>query len=368
MSHHGRSAAIYGALLLGLTGASWLRWTSEPEVELDGQVVLLQGEQDGLEKIVWHAKDKDKALIERRTDDYGSYLWVSYTRWTEDKPVTPMDPDAVPEPEPEPDAEEGGTDGEPAAEGAPAEDAAPKTYTAETQVFKAGEAGDELLASLSPMLAIRKLEAVDEAKLESIGLVDPSDSLEITRKGRTTVLELGGEVYGTRDRYVRESGSGDIFLVDDEVLRPLKYARTRLPDRQLWDVEPKQIVRVSLADAAGVSADFEQKNADDETQAYWLRAGAPEGTDKDAQLDTWMDKALKLRGTRYADPDALPEGLQTAFTLAIETQAGASLLLTVEKDSAEGDYWASTPYTRGRVKLLRTATESLAGDVATIIE
>ena len=216
--------------------------------------------------------------------------------------------------------------------------------------------------------AIRKLDAVDEAKLESIGLTDPQDSLEITRKGRTTVLELGGEVYGTRDRYVREQGSGDIFLVDDEVLRPLKYARTRLPDRQLWDIERKDITRVSLADAAGVSADFVQKNASDETQAYWLPADAPEDADKDTQLDTWMDKALKMRGTRYADPSDLPEGLTTAFTLSIESQAGNPLLLTVEKDGEEGDYWASTPYTRGRVKLLRTATEALAGDVSTIIE
>jgi hypothetical protein len=363
MNSHARSVAIYGALLVGLMGASWFRWTSEPEVELDGQVVLLQGDEDGIEKIVWHAKDKDKAVIERRSDDYGSYLWVSYTKWIEEKPITPMDPDAAPDPEPPGDG--GPEDG---AEDGAEEEEAPKTYREDLQVFKAGEAGDDLLESLSPMLAIRKLDAVDEAKLESIGLVDPNDSLEITRKGRTTVLELGGEVYGTRDRYVRESGSGDIFLVDDEVLRPLKYARTRLPDRQLWDVERKDIARVSLSDPAGVSADFVQKNPDDETQAYWLPVDAAEDADKDAQLDTWMDKALKMRGTRYADPDELPEGLATAFTLSIETDAGASLMLTVEKDGAEGDYWASTPYTRGRVKLLRTSTESLAGDVSTIIE
>jgi hypothetical protein len=358
MNNHARSTVIYGALLLGLMGASWYRWTSEPEVELDGQVVLLQGEEDGLEKIVWHAKDKDKAVIERRSDDYGSYLWVSYTKWVEEKPVTPMDPDAAPEPEPT--AEAGSESVE--------DDSVPPTYREEKQVFKAGEVGAELLASLSPMLAIRKLDAVDEAKLESIGLVDSTDSLEITRKGRTTILELGGEVYGTRDRYVRDQGSGEIFLVDDEVLRPLKYARTRLPDRQLWDLERKDIVRVSVADVAGRSADFVQKNSDDETRSYWLPAAASDATEKDTQLDTWMDKALKMRGTRYADPDDLPADLKVAFTMMLETDAGTSLSLTVEKDGAEGDFWASTPYTRGRVKLLRTATEALAGDVSTIIE
>ncbi|MEC8425358.1 MAG: DUF4340 domain-containing protein, partial [Myxococcota bacterium] len=259
MSNHARSAAIYGALLLGLMGASWFRWTSEPDVELDGQVVLLQGEEDGLEKIVWHAKDKDKAVIERRSDDYGSYLWVSYTKWVEEKPITPMEPDLEPAPEPDGDAE-------------PSEEDTPKSYREEHQVFKAGKAGGELLESLSPMLAIRKLDAVDQDKLESIGLIEPSDTLEITRKGRTTLLELGGEVYGTRDRYVRETGSGEIFLVDDEVLRPLKYARTRLPDRELWDVDRKDNARVSIADAAGVSADFVQRNADDETKAYCVAA------------------------------------------------------------------------------------------------
>jgi len=365
MSKHVRSVVVYGSLLAALMGASWLEWTSEPEVELDGQVVLLQGAEDGLEKIVWHTKDKDKAVIERRTDAYGAYLWVTYTKWTEDKPITPLDPDAPPDDVP---ADEAPADGGDEGEGAEDEPAAPKTYTEETQVFKAGDAGAELVASLSPMLAIRKLDAVDDAKLETIGLTDPQDSLEITRKGRTTVLELGGEVYGTRDRYVREKGSGAIFLVDDEVLRPLKYARTRLPDRELWDFERKDITRVSLGDGGGVSADFEQRNASDESKAYWVPAGAPEDVEKDTQLDTWMDKALKMRGTRYADPADLPEGLELAFTLSIETSGRDPLLLTVEKDGEEGDFWASTPYTRGRVKLLRTATETLAGDVSTILE
>jgi len=360
MSNHVRSVAVYGSLLVALMGASWLEWTSEPEVELDGQVVLLQGAEDGLEKIVWHTKDKDKAVVERRTDAYGSYLWVTYTKWTEDQPITPMDPDVPADDAPAEEVDEGE-----AAEGDPD---TPKTYTEETQVFKAGEAGAELLASLSPMLAIRKLETVDEAKLETIGLTDPQDSLEITRKGRTTVLELGGEVYGTRDRYVREKGSGAIFLVDDEVLRPLKYARTRLPDRELWDFERKDITQVSLADGSGVSADFQQRNASDEAKAFWVAAGAAENAEKDTQLDTWMDKALKMRGTRYADPADLPDGLEVVFTLSIETSGRDPLLLTVEKDGEEGDFWASTPYTRGRVKLLRTATEALAGDVSTILE
>ncbi len=359
MSSMKRSAVVYGGLLAVLMGAAWVQWTAEPAVELDGKVVLLQGEQDNVEKIVWHVENKDEAVIERRGDAYGSYLWVTYTRWSEVKPSSPLDPEKS-------DGEEEEEEGEDAPE-AEAPDA-DKTYEAETQQFKAGDAGDELVASLSPMLAIRKLDQVDDSKLESIGLVTPTDRLEITRKGRTVILDIGGEVFGTRDRYVRDRSSGDIYLVDDEILRPLKYARTRLPDREIWDVERKDIVKVTVTDADGVAASFLQKNGADQAKAYWVAEGAEvaDGDEKDAQLDTWMDKALNMRGTRYADPESPPPDLSTVFRLEVAGEDGKVIPVLVEKDGGEGDYWATTPYTRGKVKLLRTATESLAEDVSTI--
>jgi hypothetical protein len=388
MSNLKVNAAVYGAVLAVLMGAAWFKWTAEPEIELDGQVVLLQGEEEGLEKVVWLAKDKNQAIIERRSDDYGDYFWVTTTKWTAKKKEAPpkVEDDKPGEKDEEPaddgkpgekddgkpgekdDGKPGEKDGEP---GDAAEDAEPEVeevieYDEAITVFKAGDAGVKLATSLSPMLAIRRLDQVDDAKLESIGLKAPTDFIEVTRKGRVVKLELGGEVYGTRDRYVRDVTSGNIYLVDDEVLRPLKYARTRLPDRQLWDLELQDITQVGVSDGAGVSATYVHKNPDDEAKAWWMRDGGAE--EKDTQVDTWMKKALTLRGTRYADPAKPLTDLQDRFSLILETSGGKSLTVLVQQEGDTGDFWASSAYTRGHLKLLKTATDALSDDVSAIVE
>ena len=366
MSGHTVSAAVYGGLLAILLGAAWAKWTAEPEVELDGKVVLVAGDADDIETITWTSEGKDDAHIERKSDDRGAYLWVTYTRYT-----------PKPEPKPEPDPADGpplpDVPGEPSDDAAPADDpdAAPTApdaaapapeLVAETQVFKAGDTGQELLDALSPLLALRKLEA-DPDKLATIGLTEPTEFLEIVRKGRTVKLDVGGEVYGTRDRYVRNSGTGEIFLVDDELLRPLKYARTRLPDRTLWATERAKVSRVTLVGANG-SLVVEQENASDADKARWIPAGDAEVDDE--QLQTWMDKALKLKGSAYAGPDDPSEGLEERFSLVLEPESGPSTTLKVMVDP-DGGWWGESEHTRGRVKLLRAQTTSLADDIDALI-
>lgn len=362
MSGHTASTAVFGGLLAVLLGAAWVQWTAEPAVELDGKVVLLQGDAEDIERIVWKSDGKDEAELERRSDDRGEYLWVTYTRW---KPA-PKAPDPAEDAATEDGAPEGGEDAEEPVEEPeeapgedPAEDPADEPeLVAETQVFKSGETGMDLLVDLSPMLALRKLEAEGD-KLETIGLVEPTESIEIVRKGRTVKLDVGGEVYGTRDRYVRNQATGEIFLVDDELLRPLKYARTRLPDRTLWAVERADIARITISGTAG-SLEVEQENADDADKARWIPAGDAEADDE--QLQTWLDKALKLKGSAYAGPEDSAEGLEPRFSLTFTDGAGQSTTLRVTEDP-DGTFWGESEHTRGRVKLLRAQTSGLADDV-----
>ena len=97
-----RSSAIYGSVLLALLGASWMNYTAEPELELDGKVVLVAGEVDDLTKVTWSSRNKDEAIVERKEDALGTYYDVQYTRWTEVKTPEPPKP-------PEPAAPEGPT-------------------------------------------------------------------------------------------------------------------------------------------------------------------------------------------------------------------------------------------------------------------
>ena len=365
-----RSSAIYGGLLAGLLVTSWVNYTAEPELELNGQVVLIAGEAEDLTKVTWTSENKDEAIVERKEDAVGTYYDVQYTRWTEVKTPEPLKPPEPAEPEgpqtPEQSAEEDPTaDGAPDAPSPPEEEPEPE-YDKSVTHFKAGDKGAELFESLAPMLALRKLEDMTAENLATTGLDAPKDGLIIERKGKTIRLEVGGEVYGTRDRYVRNPESGDVYLVDDELLRPLRYARTRLPDRTLWSYETKRIASVTIGGPEG-SIDVIQKNAEDPEKATWVPKDSP--NDADAQLETWMGKALRMKSTAYASDDDDTEGIELVFSLTLTDDKGATQTLEVlqKPDDERAHFWGRSEHTRGLVKLLRGQTSQLADDVSAVV-
>lgn len=376
MSRMKMSAAIYGGLLAVLLGGAWVNYTAEPALELDGKVILLQGEEAELEQLTWLSKNKDQAVMVKKSDAAGDYWQVTYTKWTEKKaPKVEPPPTEQPAPSaaeapvgPSPDAPPApaGEAPPPAADAAtpPAEPAPEPTYEESVQVYKAGEEAGKLAKSLSPMLAIRKLTTLDAEKMETTGLDAPEEFLEITRKGKTIKLEVGGEVYGTRDRYVRDTSTQEVFLVDDELLRPLKYARTRLPDRTLWSIAPQDITKVAIT-GKDATVEVIQKNAQDVEKAAWVRADKPEELDE--QLKTWMDKALKLKSTSYAEADDTFDGLELKFSMLITDKKGKTETFEVHaKADGTGDWWGKSEHTRGWVKLLKGPTSSLHEDVANL--
>lgn len=363
MNAHTRGAAVFGGLLVVMLGAAWVQYTAEPAVEMEGKVLLLPGEADDITRITWTAEGKDKAVIERKSDALGDYLWVDYTRYEEVKP----------EPEPEEDDAQESQEGEEAETPEPEteepeepeveEPAADPVYEVkEEKVFKAGERGDELLASLSPMLALRTIEA-DADRLEAIGFSEVTERLEIERGGKTQALEFGGEVYGSRNRYARNPATGEVFLVEDDTIRSLKFARTRLPDRTLWPYERSEVARATITGPAG-SLVVKQENADDADKATWVPADDGAAVDL-AQVETWMDKAFKLKAGSYEGGEEQPNAPEQRFTLSLEDAKGGTLELTIEED-ADGTWWGRSDHTRSRVTLLKTQVEPLFADVAAL--
>lgn len=335
-----RSAAIYGLLLLVFSGAAWHQWTSEPPVDLEGKVALLQGNAEDISKVVW-VSDTSEATINRKKDERGSYYWIEYTRWSEKMiPVEPNEGDTGDAPE-------------------------PKTErTSKQSVFKAASKVDDVFASLSPLPALRKLEITSEEKMEQLGLTDPKASLEIHRDGRVQRIDVGGEAYGTRDRYVRHGETGDIYLVSKDLLKPLEYARTRLPDRTLIGVEHSSIVSATVSIGED-SLTLLHLNREDPAKAQWVTDVAPDTPAE--QATTWLTKALALKGTRFADPTNPPTGLEDRFGLVIADVEGQKTSLKVMQVGAEGDWYAQSEHTRGMLKLVRSAARSLADDAPGVL-
>jgi hypothetical protein len=370
-----RGVVVYGALLAVTLGASYYRWTHEPDKNLEGKVVVLQGEKDTLDKITWKGKD-DEAVIEKKKDDKGDFFWVTYTKWEKKKPEHP-------ETKPEhPDAKGSGSGSGAAAagsgSGSGADVAAAGTGSGSgaavpekeeekepvVSYFKSGKASTDLVTALSPLFAVRKLEDVTPDKLKTIEMETPVEHLLIERNGKTTDIELGGEAYGTKDRYGRIAGTNDIYLIDDEVLRSLKFARTRLPDRDLFPFETPKIESAVVGDG-GSSIKLTQKNRDDKDKATWAPADSPD--DASAQYKTWMDKFLKTKASSYVNEADVPKGLELRFQVTLHADGGGEETVDVYQDGSAGDWYAKSGYTREYVKMLKSTTSSLSEDVGPLI-
>ena len=332
-----RATLTYAVLLVAGLSLSWMEWTAEEEVDLEGRVVALNGDVCDITAVRWTGEDTE-ATITRRSDDRGDYLWVEYTRWTERKVASAEDDTgAAGEPEPE--------------------------RTAKNSVFKSAGKGEDLLAKMSPLAAQRSLDVTDEAKLDDLGLNSPNSRIEIDRAGGTEVLDIGTEAYGTRDFYARHRSSGRIYLLDRELIQPLKYARTRLPDRGLFGMARADIKDVTVS-ASGESQTWVQRHADDKVKAHWALATEPDTMAE--QATTWVSKFMGLKGTQYADPADPPQGLQERFSLTL-TDGEPTTTVVISQVGEDGDWYGQSEYTRGFIKLVRSAAGGLADDVASLI-
>jgi hypothetical protein len=377
-----RSFWIYSGALVVLLAAAWLRWTGAFSADEESQadaVIILRAEQEDIERITFH-NDKLDVSITMKDDALGRYAWVEL----EERKKKPK-----PKPQPELLDDAPAVDGAAEAEDAVAEDAVAEDAAAddaaaepgeeeaeedfeievERSQFKGGDAITKLLEALAPLEAVRALGDVPQDKLADLELETPESWVEITRRGKVRKLEVGGEAYGTRDFYVRDTETGKFYLVDADVFRPLKYARSRLPDRRLSDLEQADIARVVLQSPAG-RVEMVHQNRQDEQAAYWASAADPEAPVE--LYANWLDKALRLKGLSYVQADEAPQDLEASFEVSFVPEDGVPHNLRVfEQEDPEGGeptWYASSEFTRGLVELHHVLASEAAQDVPDVID
>ena len=313
------SVYTYGAVLALSLGAAWYQWNKPPSITKGEEVVILYGEDTTtIEGISWES-EKDKAVLELRSDEHGSYMWGTYT----DKKK---------------------------------EDNAVKS-------FKVGKDGEKLLKSLSPLVAIRSLNDLSEEKKAEIGLKEPTTSFSVTRKGKTTTFDVGSEAYGTKDLYVENRDTKAVFLLDDAKVRSLKFARTRLPERTLWSFDKETITGVTIyttIEEQSKSITLTHKNWQDKQQAKWVRDDAPEADN--TQITNWVTKYLRSTNSSYAlDVDV--STLTEALSIEMRADGDKTEKLTVFHDAEKNTWYAQSTHSRGLVKLIKQSISGLYDDL-----
>lgn len=340
-----RSVFVYAGILVLALGGAWMEYTSESTQPKSG-VVVADNKKEELEKLVYTAPDIEVAY-EIRKDDVGSYGWVTVTEQKKKK--------------------ENGQD---------------VPYTKVTK-FKAGSAGDKVIESVAPVMALRDLDKPDDAKIESFGLNTSDSTFAVTAGGRTTSLALGGETYGTKDRYARDSTSGKVYVIDDELIKPMKFASSRLPERGLYSFKKEEIDSVTLGQG-GTTVTWTQKNKDDKTAAFWDRPSAsatapaanpdavPSGNPaaqtggKDETFSNWFDSFTKVKSTAYVQEGEEPKDPLVQFELTLRGAGKHEETVTFLKSG--DDWYAKSDFTRGLVKLSKTSAEDNASEVDDILE
>ncbi len=356
-----RTIVVLGGLLAVALVGSYLTWTQEGgEPDNPDAIPVYVASAADITQLSWKGDNVD-VVVERRTDALGEYLWI-----VSKEEVALRDP----EPEATPDApDEDGVDAADAAEEDPAAEdggaeAEPEERETETSVvaFLGNEAAQTMFDAFAPLTALRELEAGANSESSAVfGFDAPEATVGVIRRSGPLELTIGGQTYGSKDRYVRYNDS--VYLVGDATLRPLEHARTRLVERRLQPLTESDIERIDVTSGAQTLA-FLQQNKDDRAAAYWALASAPE---EQAELEAaWLDKLFRLRVQAYVAEADAPATLEPVFQFRA---AGGDQQYTVDvfKDPAEDDYYARSPYTRSLVSLTKSIASDAAEDLAGVM-
>ena len=310
---------IYGAILgISLIGA-FITWTAEPNTISGDEIELLPGKKEDLQEIEWNSPTSFVRITQKENDGSNESLWVFYKE--EEKSIK--------------------------------------------KNFKASSAGDKLFSSYSPLTVIRKLDAPSAEKLVEIGLQDSKTTVTIKRNDRSRVLEIGNEAYGTKDVYVRDTNSGQVYLVDDEKFRTLQHAKSRLPNHDLWSLNDiYKVQHATLITENQAQITFEHKNHQDKQNARWEQRtgkGIENADSRTEQITTWMSKIIALRAGEYEEIDE--KDLQLKFSLTFHIEENQETLKVYMQNE---DWYANSTFSEGFVQLTSRSIEGLYSDIPSI--
>ncbi|MFM2161025.1 MAG: hypothetical protein RLZZ383_537 [Pseudomonadota bacterium] len=325
------------ATALSLIGA-YITWTAPEETTRATDVVVVAGTEASVRSVVW--KDELGTVRVARKEEGGAPYYVVDV---DEVAPTPVVPPATPEGTP------------------PAAPPAGPSHT----TFLGNETASELWAGLGPLRALRALDGASAEELAAFGLDAPKATLTLDVGGTEHVLQIGGEVYGTKDRYA--SYEGRVWLLDDKLVRGVQYAKSRMAERRLVPFEEKAITRLEVVAPQGKRS-FVHVHAADAATAYYADATTP--TTKSVEATTWIGKLLRVKSKAYVEPGSIPADAVTVMKVAAagETGGGDAEILRV------GEGTTATWYARGSlfhgmaVELVRTLTEEPTADLPALFD
>ena len=259
----GQSLLIHGALLgLSVLSAGYV-WTREedPKALVQAEVTVWSGKPADVTQMRYEGKTKKVELVPK-SDARGRYFVGTIDKET---PAPRVSGDA----------------------GAPEPAAAPtRTVTS----FVSIDAAEKLVAEYAPLKALRGVGHIGAEREAEFGFDKPEGTIVVTLSGAEKKLTIGGTTPGGADRYVRDEGSGEVFVLRGETVRGLDSADSRLITRDLhgWKDNELQSAHIVVGDK---SRDVLRTDADG--KRIWADPATP--TQNDETIANWITKVDRLR-------------------------------------------------------------------------
>jgi hypothetical protein len=331
------------ACLLGLRA-----WTAEDEPNKKPVAAeLWSGRVSDLSRIEYRT-EKKVVTLEPKEDEGGRYF-VGTVETIPEKPK-PVAADA----------------GAPAAEKHPPhavpESSEPKRFISLTK-------GAELADSLATLKASRVLGKIAPERIPDFGF-DKTDQgeLKVVVAGKEHSLQLGEKTPGGSDRYVRETSTGEAYVIPGTIANDLTSADNRLIEREFHDFGDEKVGKVVIKTATGSREVVRHAVEKD----FWAHPESPDT--KDETVSNWMTKVDRLRVTTYVetlDPAPKPEDQVVSVEYFNDKGRKLGFFELVRRPSKDGkekpDYVARSERTRWHATVLRSTAEQIDQDLASVV-
>jgi len=348
-----RSLVPHLVLLAAATLLAMMVWSKDEKAKTvkTDQVEVWHGKVDKLSSVSYEA-DKQRLSMEARKDSHGRWYAV-----TVDKTVETSTP---PPPQPMGDA------GPLASLGPDAGPPKPQTKR-ETQRFIAVTEADKLAESVAPMMALRALGKVDDARAEEFGLNKPEGTLRVAFDSQKHELVIGGTTPGGGDRYAKDPASNVVYAISGEVVRNLQFAESRLMERELHAFKIEDVERVKLT--RGNTTRELVRVA--EKKDGWADPATPDKLDETA--GNWMAKIGRLRANQYIEQigvDVAPDWRIVKLDYLDKKGRGLGSLeiIRIPDDKSNAGYLVQTEHTRWYAQVLKSSGEEIQKDLASVLK
>jgi hypothetical protein len=245
----------------------------------------------------------------------------------------------------------------------------PMPESSEPKRFISLTKGAELAESLATLKASRVLGKIAPERIPDFGF-DKTDQgeLKVVVAGKEHSLQLGEKTPGGSDRYVRDTATGEAYVISGTIANDLTSADNRLIEREFHAFGDDKIAKVVIKSGTGSREVVRHAVEKD----FWAKPDSPDT--KDETVSNWMTKVDRLRVTTYVEQlDPAPKPEDQVVTVEYFNDHGRKLgffelVRSPSKDGKEKpDYVARSERTRWYATVLKSTAEQIDQDLASVL-